>query len=138
MYYKIVQGKTIVGAISSIDFRKYQEKHKRILFADEEDGQFVEFKEKYYRDDWLRALPIGTVKTASADIVRISFEEYEALKNNQTRFDKLEEVLEYIQMYYWKDVDTDAMMDGAVQGMLAALDDPYTFYYDKQSWTDMP
>lgn len=80
MYYKIVQGKSIVGIISSIDFRKYQEKHKRILFASEEDGQFIENKEKYYRDDWLRALPAGTVKTDKADIVRISYDEYEALK----------------------------------------------------------
>ena len=80
MYYKLIQGKSIVGVISSIDFRKYQEKHKRILFADEEDGQFVECKEKYYRDDWLRTMPVGTVKTAKADIIRISFEEYEALR----------------------------------------------------------
>ena len=79
MYYKIIQGKSVVGIVASIDFRKYQEKHKRILFADEETGQFVEYKEKYYRDDWLRALPAGTVRTAQADIIRISFEEYQAL-----------------------------------------------------------
>ena len=79
MYYKLIQGKTIIGFCASIDFRKYQEKHKRILFANEETGQFVEYKGKYYRDDWLRVLPEGTVKTDHADIVRISFEEYGAL-----------------------------------------------------------
>lgn len=79
MYYKLIQGKNIIGIATSIDFRKYQEKHKRILFADEETGQFVEYKEKYYRDDWLRALPEATVRTDYAAIVRIEFEEYSAL-----------------------------------------------------------
>ena len=44
MYYKLIQGKNIIGIATSIDFRKYQEKHKMILFADEETGQFVEYK----------------------------------------------------------------------------------------------
>ena len=79
MYYKLIQGQTIIGVCTSGDFRKYQEKHKRILFADEETGQFIECRGKYYRDDWLRALPEGTVRTDYAAIVRISYEEHAAL-----------------------------------------------------------
>ena len=79
MYYKLIQGKSIIGCATSADFRKWQEKHRRILFADEETGQFVEYKEKYYRDDWLRTLPEGTVRTIYAAIIKIEFEEYAAL-----------------------------------------------------------
>ena len=80
MYYKIVLEKSIVGIASSADFRKYQEKHKRILFADEETGQFVECREKYYTDDWLRACP-EVIEAEPADIVRIDVEEYENIRN---------------------------------------------------------
>ena len=56
--------------------------------------------------------------------VTISVEEYERLK----QFEKLATVKEYIETYYYQDVDTDLMMEYAMQGMLSSLDDPYTFY----------
>lgn len=78
MYYKIAKEKVIVGVISSDGFRRYQEKHKRILFADEETGQFVEYREKYYTDDWLRPCP-EAVQAELADITRIDEEEFWSL-----------------------------------------------------------
>lgn len=78
MYYKIVKEKAIVGVISSDGFRRYQEKHKRILFADEETGQFVEYREKYYTDDWLRPCP-EVVQAELANITRIDEGEYQSL-----------------------------------------------------------
>lgn len=65
--------------------------------------------------------------------VTIGKEEYDRLK----KFEKLSEVMQYIEAYYYQEPDTDAMVDYAVQGMLAALDDPYTFYYDAESWQKM-
>ena len=58
--------------------------------------------------------------------VTISREEYDRL----AQYAKLDEVLQYIQAYYYQEPDTDAMMDMAVQGLLAGLEDTYTFYYD--------
>ena len=65
--------------------------------------------------------------------VTISVEEYERLK----QFEKLATVKEYIETYYYQDVDTDLMMEYAMQGMLSSLDDPYTFYYNEEAWADM-
>ncbi|MBQ7518994.1 MAG: S41 family peptidase [Clostridia bacterium] len=65
--------------------------------------------------------------------VTIDKTEYDRLK----RYEKLDEVLHYIQAYYYKDPDVDAMLDTAIQGLLAGLEDPYTFYYDEENWKSM-
>ena len=65
--------------------------------------------------------------------VTIDKAEYDRLK----RYEKLDEVLQYVQAYYYKDPDVDAMLDTAIQGLLAGLADPYTFYYDEENWKSM-
>lgn len=65
--------------------------------------------------------------------VTIDKTEYDRLK----QYEKLDEVLQYIQAYYYKDPDVDAMLDTAIQGLLAGLEDPYTFYYDEENWKIM-
>ncbi len=65
--------------------------------------------------------------------VTIDKTEYDRLK----QYEKLDEVLQYIQAYYYKDPDVDAMLDTAIQGLLAGLEDPYTFYYDEENWKSM-
>lgn len=44
-------------------------------------------------------------------------------------YTRLEEVRRIISTGYYKDVDDDTLMQGAIDGMLASLDDPYSFYY---------
>ena len=81
MFYKLVENNIIIGVVTGDDFRKYQVKHKRILISDEENAQFVEYKDVYYCDDWLRALPDGSgIILIPVDIVRIEEEEYNNLK----------------------------------------------------------
>lgn len=68
-----------------------------------------------------------------SDEVTISAEEYERLK----QFEKMATVKDYIDMYYYQDVDEDKMLEYAMQGMLSSLEDPYTFYYNEEDWADM-
>ena len=65
--------------------------------------------------------------------VTIDRDEY----NRLLKYEKLDEVMQYINAYYYQEPDTDKMLDYAVQGMLAGLGDPYTFYYDAESWESM-
>ena len=65
--------------------------------------------------------------------VTVSKEEYESLK----RFEKLGVIMDYINTYYYQDPDQDLMVEYAIQGMLSALDDPYTFYYNEEAWSDL-
>ncbi len=71
--------------------------------------------------------------TGASDDVTLTREEYERLR----QFEKLATVKEYIDTYYYQDVDEDKMLEYALQGMLSSLDDPYTFYYNEQAWSDM-
>jgi len=80
MVYKLVINKTIIGVVAESDFRRFQPKHKRVMFSDVENGEFVEYREKYYRDDWLRVPPMGAPQITHADIVRIMDDEYQELK----------------------------------------------------------
>lgn len=58
--------------------------------------------------------------------------ELEALE----RYERLEEVRTIIQQAYYKEVDDATLVQGAIDGMLASLDDPYSFYYTAEEMAD--
>ena len=55
----------------------------------------------------------------------VSRDEYELLE----RYSRLEAVRRTLSERYYEEVDEDALMTGAIRGMMATLGDPYTFYY---------
>ncbi len=69
---------------------------------------------------------------SSADTVTITRAEYERLQ----QFQKLAEIMDYIQAYYYVEPDTQSMIENATRGMLYGLEDPYTFYYTVSEWTE--
>lgn len=65
--------------------------------------------------------------------ITISQEEYDRLK----QFELLVEVKQYVDAYYYQEPVVQDMVDGAIQGMLGGLSDPYTFYYNEEAWQKM-
>ncbi|MFC3886558.1 S41 family peptidase [Bacillus songklensis] len=64
------------------------------------------------------ALPVkGEVKDASED----------------QHFEKIRQAYDLISTQYYKDVDKDKVLDGAIQGMVETLKDPYSVYMDKET-----
>lgn len=55
----------------------------------------------------------------------VSREEYEMIE----RYARLEEVRTRLAEGYFREVDEDELMIGALRGMMASVEDPYTFYY---------
>ena len=53
------------------------------------------------------------------------------------QFDELLSILDTVQQEYYQDVDTTALLEGAAAGMLSAVDDPYTFYYTPEAYSEM-
>lgn len=45
------------------------------------------------------------------------------------RYARLEAIRRELSENYYQEVDEDALMEGAIRGMMDALEDPYTFYY---------
>ena len=78
-YYKIINDTTFIGACSSSDFRKFQLKHKILLACDVDYAQYIQFKDKMYRDNWFCPVVTDTVEYGNAKVIEIDEEEYNAL-----------------------------------------------------------
>lgn len=73
----------------------------------------------------LACLLPAAVSLAEEDTVTISVEEYERLQ----KYQRLEEALSLIETQYLWEYDENVLLEGAMQGLLGALGDDYTFYY---------
>ena len=60
--------------------------------------------------------------------ITISREEYDRLK----QYEKLDMLLQLVQMYYYEDVDTNEMLESAAIGLVAGVGDVYSMYYTKE------
>lgn len=69
----------------------------------------------------------------SNETVTISREEYEQLQ----KYAELEELRTLVDNYYYQPPDEQAMLDGAAMGLLAGLQDPYTFFYTPEQYAKM-
>ena len=71
--------------------------------------------------------------SANGDTVTISREEYERYK----QFDPLLELMDLVEYGYYEDYDKQDMLDGAANGLLLGLGDPYTFYYTPEEYAKL-
>ncbi len=71
--------------------------------------------------------------TETGDTVTISREQYEKYQ----QFDELIELMEAADQYFYKEPDKTKMLQGASAGVLAGLEDEYTFYYNPEQWEKM-
>lgn len=69
----------------------------------------------------------------SGDTVTISKEEYERYK----QFDTLIELMDLVDYGYFEEYDVQDMLDGAANGLLLGLGDPYTFYYTPEEYAEL-
>jgi len=60
--------------------------------------------------------------------VTISLEEYDRLK----KYEKLDMLLELVDMYYYEDVDQQEMLESAAMGLIVGVGDVYSVYYTKE------
>jgi len=72
----------------------------------------------------------GTNALTNGDTVTISREEYERYK----QFDTLLELMDLVDYGYFEEYDVQDMLDGAANGLLLGLGDPYTFYYTPEEY----
>lgn len=86
------------------------------------------------REDSAAAPAATAAPQTSGDTVTISKEAYERYK----QFDSLLEIMDNMDSYYlFEDGDHAHLVEGAAEGMLNAVDDPYTFYYTPEDFAQM-
>ena len=96
----------------------------------------VSMLEALYKPSEDAVIVSGEAKTenkATGDTVTISREEYEKYQ----RFSEVFDLFDYANQVFYQEPDQDKMIEYAARGVLAGLDDPYTFYYNPKEFEDM-
>lgn len=75
----------------------------------------------------------SAVRLNSGDTVTISQDEYALMQ----KYTKLNNIMSLIKTVYVEDVDDDTLIENAAYGMVALLEDPYSFYMDTESMEAM-
>lgn len=83
-------------------------------------------------------ITIGRQQISIEDFI-LSSDNENAEKNNLVKkaTSKLGAILKIMDAYYLEEYDEDKMLDGMLAGMLAAVGDPYTAYYDEESYASL-
>ena len=75
-------------------------------------------------------------KDQSNDTVTISRDEYEKYQ----KFAEMYDIFNFANENYYQDIDSDRLVEYATRGLMAGLDDPYSYYYNptefKEMWED--
>ena len=75
----------------------------------------------------------SVVPSVDGETVTISKEEYERYK----QFDTLLELMDLVDYGYFEEYEVQDMLDGAANGLLVGLGDPYTFYYTPEEYAEL-
>ena len=67
------------------------------------------------------------------DTVMISREDYEKYQ----RFSEMMTIFDAARQNFYQETDDDKMIEYATRGLMAGLDDPYSFYYNPKEFADM-
>lgn len=61
------------------NFLKFQNKHNILLFCNVEEAQYVQYYDKFYRDNWMKPTTTVFIPYTTLSVIEISEEEYNAL-----------------------------------------------------------
>lgn len=78
-YYKLISGENFIGIATQRDFLTYQKKHSILLACDEENAQYVQCSDTYYRSDWMVPVKTDTISYNTVEVIKIEKEEYDIL-----------------------------------------------------------
>ena len=87
MYYKLLKQDKFIGIGTSYNLRKFQLKHRILLLSDENNAQYIQVNDNFYRDDWFCPLTTDSIPYEKAKVISIDEEEYnklnEAIESNK-------------------------------------------------------
>lgn len=93
---------------------------------------------------YIKLAILSVVSMIIGSVITIAIKDFDVAKVNTNKtevsysktkkgFDSLYETYDTIMSEYYKDVDSDKLIEGAINGMLESLDDEHTMYFDKKS-----
>ncbi|WP_397537918.1 S41 family peptidase [Rummeliibacillus pycnus] len=106
-----------------------------------EPGQEIKPAGKYIRMKpfaFIMMIIVLILATSGVTIFALTFGEEKVVEvrtPTHSEFQKLFNAYDEISKGYYKDIDTNALVNGAVDGMISALGDPYSDYMNKEEAT---
>lgn len=97
-----------------------------------DDGKIVKIK----KFTFIMGIFLLIFLTAGITTIALTFgdEKVESLaSNNHTEFEKLYSTYDTIKDNYYEEIDVNTLVDGAINGMIESLDDPYSSYMDEKA-----
>ena len=112
---------------------KSTKKKKKEVVVEEEKKSVTLIKESNNYKLW-EVIVIAIIAVIFGLIIGalISYRKFNREKNKD-RFDEIREVYDSITSDYYGELDKDALVDGAIRGMMCSLNDPYAMFLDKES-----
>ncbi|AXN37180.1 lmo1851 family serine protease [Peribacillus butanolivorans] len=96
-----------------------------------EAGKFIKIK----KFTFIMGIFLLIFLTAGITTIALTFgdEKVDPLASNKhSEFEKLYSTYDTIKDNYYEEIDQDKLVDGAINGMIKSLDDPYSTYMDKK------
>ena len=97
-YYKVIKNKEFIGVGTTLNLRRFQQKHQIILICNETQVQYIQLGDVLYRANWMWPETTDSVKYEIADVIRIEKDEYDlllqAVETNETIVIEEEPVIE--------------------------------------------
>lgn len=110
-YYKIIDKNEFVGICTTLDMRKFQNKHNIFLVCDESEAQYVQCNGLMYHAAWMLPVDANAQDVLIVQVIEITQSEYNALYEAIKSDEKIEIEPEQPQEEPEKDEPTNITID---------------------------
>lgn len=109
-YYKIIINSNIVGIGTTIDLRKFQEKHKIWLSCDESEAQYIQCQGRLYHALWMLPVTVDKDQYQIAEVKEIAEDQFTMLYDAMKSGTEIQEPLDDNDDEKAPDIDSDEQM----------------------------
>lgn len=117
--------------VKIMDEKRPGEDHEEVQPVEEKPAHFIRMKTFYF----LMLVFTLILLTAGLTVFALTFGDEKAVEVNspeRREFDKLYTAYDQLQNEYYEEVDSNELINGAINGMIEALDDPYSDYMNEE------
>lgn len=117
--------------VKLMDDKRPGEEHEQIPPVEESPSHTIKMK----TFSFIMLVFLLIIATAGLTVFALTFGEDKAVEVNspeRREFEKLYTAYDQIQNQYFEDVDRDVLVNGAINGMVDSLEDPYSDYMNEE------
>ncbi|MFD1033022.1 lmo1851 family serine protease [Metaplanococcus flavidus] len=114
-----------------MDEKRPEEENEQLPPAEESKGHFIRLK----TFSFIMMVVVLILATAGLTVFALTFGDEKAVEVNspeRREFQKLYTAYDEIQNRYYEDVDREELINGAINGMVDSLEDPYSDYMNEE------